>query len=86
MKEQRQLIHDLKTGVKKEIEDDITTKSVDFIEVELPVNKEIELDLDLVKVKDAFLQNIEKTFSEIDLSDLIDERLKKAKGVIEFED
>ncbi len=86
IKFQKKEIQDLKTGVKKEIEEDITTKSIDFIEVEVPVNKEVDLDFDLVKVKDIFLQNIEKTFGEIDLSDLIDERLKKAKGVIEFED
>jgi len=88
MKEQRCLIQDLKNvDKKKDIGNNIETKSIDFIEIEIPVKKsEVEFDFDAIQIKDIFVDKVKKTFDEIDLSDLVEDRIKKAKGIIEFED
>lgn len=90
MKEQRCLIQDLKNvDKKKDIGNNIETKSIDFIEIEIPVKKsesEVEFDFDAVQIKDIFVDKVKKTFDEIDLSDLVEDRIRKAKGIIEFED
>lgn len=98
IKEQKKLICDLKNQIiekenlktdidKKEINNKTENKDMNFIEIEIPEKpKEVEFEFDVDQFESVFIDKVKKGFSNIDLSELIDNGIKKAKGIIEFED
>jgi len=83
MKAQRQLIIDVRSNKKKGLEIQMPeTKMVEFL---TSTKKETELNFTPEQVQDIFTKNLKEVFSKINISEIVEDRIKMAKGIIEFE-
>jgi len=83
MKAQRQLIIDVRSDKKKGLEIQMPeTKIVEFL---TSTKKETELNFTPEQVQDIFTKNLKEVFSKINISEIVEDRIKMAKGIIEFE-
>ena len=58
------------------------TKMVEFL---TSTKKETELNFTPEQVQDIFTKNLKEVFSKINISEIVEDRIKMAKGIIEFE-
>lgn len=92
MKEQRQMISDIKAPKKKEFDGEIVVK--DFIELKEPEKidfefkeKTVDVDFDPEEIKSMMKSAILTTVNDSKSMDkLVEERIRRMKGIIDFED
>lgn len=92
MKEQRQMISDIKAPKKKEFDEEIIAK--DIIELKEPEKidfelkeKTVDIDFDQEEIKSMMKSAILTTVSDSKSMDkLVEERIRRMKGIIDFED